>query len=154
METAQVHRKMDSRLEMLLDLFEKEVEPYDRLSSLFLILCPIGVVMSVLIPLPIISYSSPVNPFSALTSGGMFFWIVGTILAVLGATKFAIIFLEHIKHKISRTKYKPLTGVCMCDLSQLRSHLLRMEKAKTVAERLRHCHLADYYQQQIGWNSG
>jgi hypothetical protein len=31
---------------------------------------------------------------------------------------------------------------------------LRMEKAKTVAERLRHCHLADYYQQQIGWNSG
>lgn len=154
METTQLHRKMDSRLALLLDLFEKEVEPYDRLSSLFLILSPIGVILSVLIPLPIMSYSFHVNPFSALTSGGMLFWTVGTILSVLGATKVAILFLDHIKHKISKTKYKPLTGVCMCDLSQLRSHLLRMEKANTVAERLRHCQLADYYQQQIGWKSG
>lgn len=154
METTQLHRKMDSRLELLLDRFEKEVEPYDRMSSLFLLLSPIGVMLSVLVPLPIISYSFHVNPFSALVSGGMVCWTVGTILSVLGSTKLAILFLDHTKHKISKTKYKPLTGVCMCDLSQLRSHLQRMEKAKTVGERLRHCQLADYYQQQIGWKSG
>ncbi len=65
METTQLHRKMDSRLELLLDLFEKEVEPYDRMSSLFLLLSPIGVLLSVLVPLPIISYSFHINPFSA-----------------------------------------------------------------------------------------
>jgi hypothetical protein len=154
METTQLHRKMDSRLELLLDRFEKEVEPYERISSLFLLLSPIGVMLSVLVPLPIISYTFHVNPFSALVSGGMVCWTIGAILSVLGSTKLAILFLDHTKHKISKTKYKPLTGVCMCDLSQLRSHLLRMEKAKTVGERLRHSQLADYYQQQIGWKSG
>ena len=153
MKTIQLNRKLDARLEHLLDLFEKEVAPYDKMSALFLLLTPIGVILSILVPLPVISYSLHVNPFGALVSGGILFLIVGSVLSVLALTKLGILFLDHRKHEISRTKYKPISGVCMCDLSQLRSHLRRMEKAKTVAERLRHSQLADYYQYQIGWKN-
>jgi len=149
----QTQDKIDSRLETLLDRFEKEVEPYDRLLSILAILTPVGVILSILIPIPIISYSSHGNVFSVLVSEGILIWIVGAIFAITGITKVGMLLVDHRKHVISISKYKPLTGVCMCDLSQLRSHLRRMEKAKTVGERLRHMKLAYYYQEQIGWKN-
>ena len=149
----QTQDKLDSRLETLLDRFEKEVEPYDRLLSILAILTPVGVILSILIPIPIISYSSHGNVFSVLVSEGILIWIVGAIFAITGITKVGMLLVDHRKHVISISKYKPLTGVCMCDLSQLRSHLRRMEKAKTVGERLRHMKLAYYYQEQIGWKN-
>jgi hypothetical protein len=149
----QMQDKIDSRLETLLDRFEKEVEPYDRFLSILVLLTPIGVILSILIPIPIISYSSNGNVFSVLMSEGILIWIIGAIFAITVITKVGMLLVDHRKHVISRSKYKPLTGVCMCDLSQLRSHLRRMEKAKTVGERLRHMKLANYYQEQIGWKN-
>src|SRR5215813_10484043 len=102
MEAIQLNRKLDARLEHLLDLFEKEVAPYDKISALFLLLTPIGVILSILIPLPVISYSFHVNPFEALVSGGLMIWIVGSVLSVLALTKLGILFLDHRKHEISR----------------------------------------------------
>ena len=153
MSPMQTQDKIDSRLETLLDRFEKEVEPYDRLLSILAILTPVGVILSILIPIPIISYISHGNVFSVLMSEGILIWIVGAIFAITGITKVGMLLVDHRKHVISISKYKPLTGVCMCDLSQLRSHLRRMEKAKTVGERLRHMKLAYYYQEQIGWKN-
>jgi hypothetical protein len=153
MSPMQTEDKIDSRLETLLDRFEKEVEPYDRLLSILVLLTPVGVILSILIPIPIISYSSNGNVFSVLVSEGILIWIVGAIFAVTVITKVGMLLVDHRKHVISRSKYKPLTGVCMCDLSQLRSHLRRIEKAKTVGERLRHIKLANYYQEQIGWKN-
>jgi hypothetical protein len=153
MSPMQTEDKIDSRLETLLDRFEKEVEPYDRLLSFLVLLTPVGVILSILIPIPIISYSSNGNVFSVLVSEGILIWIVGAIFAVTVITKVGMLLVDHRKHVISRSKYKPLTGVCMCDLSQLRSHLRRIEKAKTVGERLRHIKLANYYQEQIGWKN-
>ena len=149
----QTQGKIDSRLETLLDRFEIEVEPYDRLLSILFLLTPVGVILSILIPIPVISYSSHGNVFSILVSEGILIWIVGAIFAITGITKVGMLLVDHRKHVISRSKYKPLTGVCMCDLSQLRSHLRRMEKAETVGERLRHMKLANYYQEQIGWKN-
>jgi len=153
MSPMQTEDKIDSRLETFLDRFEKEVEPYDRLLSILVLLTPVGVILSILIPIPIISYSSNGNVFSVLVSEGILIWIVGAIFAVTVITKVGMLLVDHRKHVISRSKYKPLTGVCMCDLSQLRSHLRRIEKAKTVGERLRHIKLANYYQEQIGWKN-
>jgi len=53
-----VERKLNSKLEMLLDRFEKEVEPYDRLSSILALLTPVGVIFSILIPIPFIPHTS------------------------------------------------------------------------------------------------
>jgi hypothetical protein len=39
----------------------------------------------------------------------------------------------------------------MCDLSQLRSHMKKMEKAEATGERIMHAKLVKYYKQQIGW---
>jgi hypothetical protein len=153
MSPMQTEDKIDSRLETLLDRFEKEVEPYDRLLSILVLLTPVGVILSILIPIPIISYNSNGNVFSVLVSEGILIWIVGAIFAVTVITKVGMLLVDHRKHVISRSKYKPLTGVCMCDLSQLRSHLRRIDKAKTVGERLRHIKLANYYQEQIGWKN-
>jgi len=61
------------------------------------------------------------------------------------------LYVDHKKHEISRLKYRPIAGVCMCDLSQLRSHMTKMEKARTTGERIRHTKLVNYYKHQIGW---
>ena len=153
MSPIQIEGKIDSRMETLLDRFEREVESYDRLLSILVLITPVGVILSILIPIPIISHSSHGNVFSVLVSEGILIWIVGAIFAITGITKVGMLLVDHRKHAISRSKYKPLTGVCMCDLSQLRSHLRRTEKARTVGERLRHRKLANYYQEQIGWKN-
>jgi hypothetical protein len=87
-----------------------------------------------------------------MVSGGIVFWNIGGIVATLVVTRVAILFFEYRKHQISKLKYKPLTGVCMCDLSQLRSHLSKLEKTNFPAERLKHKRLVDYYRERIGWN--
>jgi hypothetical protein len=81
MESVQLQDKIDSRLEMLLNLFEKEVKPYDRLSSIFFLLTPVGVILSTLSPVPIMLYVFHTNPFAAMISGGIVFWIIGGIVA-------------------------------------------------------------------------
>src|SRR5919204_5773484 len=135
--------KLDEKLENLLNQFEREVEPYDRFSGLSMFATPAGIVISIFGPLM-------VSHFSAI-SGPVLYWIVGGILATIGLTKLPIFYVDHKKHEISRTKYKPIAGVCMCDLSQLRSHMKKMEKAKGTGERIKHAKLVKYYKQQIGW---
>jgi hypothetical protein len=86
-----------------------------------------------------------------MVSTGIIYWIVGGMLATMGMTKLPIFYADHKKHEISKTKYKPVAGVCMCDLSQLRSHMKKIEKAEATRERLMQAKLVKYYRQQIGW---
>jgi hypothetical protein len=148
----QEETKIDEKLLGLLDQFEREVEPYDRLSGLSMFATPAGVMMSILLPLAYLQFAMHMNPFVAIASSGALYWIVGGIMATIGLTKLPIFYVDRKKHEISRTKYKPITGVCMCDLSQLRSHATRMETSRTVGERIRHAKLVKYYKQQIGWD--
>ena len=90
MESIQLPDKLDSRLEMLLNLFEKEVKPYDRLSSIFFLLTPVGVIFSTLSPIPIMLYIFHINPFAAMVSGGIIFWIISGIVATLVMTRVPI----------------------------------------------------------------
>jgi hypothetical protein len=143
--------KLDEKLEGLLDQFEREVEPYDRLSGLSMFATPVGVVLSIFLPLAYLAFAANVNPFVHIASSGALYWIVGGIVATIGLTKLPIFYVDRKKHEISRTKYKPITGVCMCDLSQLRSQMTKMEKSRAVGERMRHAKLVKYYREQIGW---
>jgi hypothetical protein len=140
MESLVTENKLDGKLEDLLNQFEREVEPYDRLSGLSMFATPAGVVISIFVPLMLSHFS-----------GSVLYWIVGGILATVGLTKLPLFYVDHKKHEISRTKYKPIAGVCMCDLSQFRSHITKMEKARTTGERIRHVKLANYYKRQMGW---
>jgi len=133
--------KLDSKLEKLLNQFEREVEPYDKLSGLSMFATPAGVVISIFMPLML-------SHFAMMPA---LYWIVGGIVATIGLTKLPLFYVDHKKHEISRTKYKPLAGVCMCDLSQYRSHTTKMEKARNTGERIRHAKLANYYKSQMGW---
>jgi len=144
-------RKLDEKLEGLLDQFEREVEPYDRWSSISMFATPVGVVISIFIPMVIMQFVAQTNPYIAVASGSTLYWIIGGILATTGLTKLSIFYVDHKKHEISRLKYKPIAGICMCDLSLLRSHMLKMEKARTIGDRLRYAKLIDYYRHQIGW---
>jgi hypothetical protein len=143
--------KLNDKLEKLLNQFEREVEPYDRFSALSMFSTPIGIVLSIFLPLAYLQFVAGANPFVSMVSTGTIYWIVGGILATVGLTKLPIIYSDHKKHEISRTKYKPIAGICMCDLSQLRSHMKKMEKAKVTGERMKHAKLVKYYKQQIGW---
>jgi hypothetical protein len=78
------------------------------------------------------------------------YWVVAGILISAVVTKIPLFYVDHKKHQISRNKYRPIAGVCMCDLSHLRSHMIRMEKSKTMGARLRHAKLVNYYKHQIG----
>jgi hypothetical protein len=143
--------KLDDKLEKLLNQFEREVEPYDRFSAFSMFSTPVGIVLSIFLPLAYLQFVAGVNPFASMVSTGIIYWMVGGILATVGLTKLPIFYADHKKHEISRTKYKPIAGVCMCDLSQLRSHMKKMEKAKATGERMVHAKLVKYYKQQIGW---
>ena len=141
----------DKRLERLLDQFECEVQPYDKWSGISLIASPIGVVISIFLPLLFMQYILQTNPYESIASGSTLYWIVGGIVATIGLTRLPLFYVDYKKHEISRLKYRPIAGVCMCDLSQLRSHMIKMEKSKTVGERIRHAKLVTYYKHQIGW---
>lgn len=137
--------KLDERLDGLLDKFEREVEPYDRSAGISMFATPVGVVISIFLPL-LLHFSG-----SFAISESVLYWIIGGILATIGLTKLPLLYVDHKKHEISRVKYRPIAGVCMCDLSQLRSHMTKMEKARTTGERIRHTKLVNYYKHQIGW---
>lgn len=146
-------QKLDAKLEILLNQFEREVAPYDKWSGLSAALAtPVGIILSIFLPLAIVLLSANTAPYSAIASGGpALYWIIGGILATIALSKLPLFYVDRKKHEISRTKYRPVAGVCMCDLSQLRSQMQKMEKAKTTGQRLRHAKLASYYRQQMGW---
>ncbi|HXV46248.1 MAG TPA: hypothetical protein VD736_06215 [Nitrososphaera sp.] len=136
-------KKMDAKLENLLNQFEREVASYDKLSGLSMFVTPAGVVISIFVPLLLSSFS--------VISELALYWIVGGILASVGLAKVPLFYVDHKKHEISRTKYKPIAGVCMCDLSQYKSQMTKVENSKTMGERIRHMKLANYYKSQMGW---
>jgi Na+/melibiose symporter-like transporter len=142
--------KLDKRLNDLLNQFEQEVKPYDRLSTISIVITPFGLLLSIFIPILIIKVLSQSNPFVAIVSGSSLSWIIGSIIATLCLTKLLLFYVDYKKHEISRIKYRPIAGICMCDLSHLRSHIYRMENAKTTGERLRQTTLVNYYKYQIG----
>ncbi len=130
--------KLDKRLEMLIDQFEREVAPYDKWSRVAAISSSAGVVTSIVLAMLF------------LPSGYTVYAAIGGILATIILTKLPILYADHKKHEISTHKYKPVTGVCMCDLYQYRTHLRKMETATTSGERIRHNKLAKYYKRQMG----
>lgn len=130
--------KLNNRLEMLIDQFEREVAPYDRWSRIAAISSSAAVVTSIVLSMLL------------LPSDYTLYAAVGGILASIVLTKLPILYADHKKHEISTHKYKPVTGVCMCDLYQYRTHLRRMEMATTTADRIRHNKLANYYKHQMG----
>ncbi len=130
--------KLDEQLDKLIDQFEQEVAPYDRWSRISAIATSAGVISSIVLSMLLLQ--SPVSLYAAIAG----------IAASIGVTKFPILYGDHKKHEISRLKYKPVTGVCMCDLYQYRTHLRRMESANDTAERIRHSKLANYYKHQMG----
>jgi hypothetical protein len=145
MEPLVTENKLDSRLDGLLDQYEREVEPYDRWAGISMFGTPAGVIISIFVPL-LLHFSG-----SFAISESVLYWIVGGILATIGLTKLPLLYVDHKKHEISRVKYRPMAGVCMCDLSQLRSHMRKIDKASTTGERIRHTKLVNYYKHQIGW---
>ena len=76
MESVGEHR-LDKRLRNRLNKFEHEVEPYDRLSSIFRGHYSHWYILSIFIPILIIKVMSQSNPFVAIVSGSSLFWIVG-----------------------------------------------------------------------------
>lgn len=145
MESLLTDNQLDARLDGLLDQYEREVEPYDRWAGISMFGTPVGVIISIFIPL-LLHFSE-----SFAISESVLYWIVGGILATIGLTKLPLLYVDHKKHEISRIKYRPMAGVCMCDLSQLRSHMRKIDKASTTGERIRHTKLVNYYKHQIGW---
>ena len=136
--TSLEENKLDERLEKLIDQFEREVAPLDRWSRLSVIATSAGVVASVVLPLLLI-------PETALYA------TIGGILVSVGLTKLPILYADRKKHEISRLKYRPVTGVCMCDLYQFRTHTNKMQNSRTEGERIRHAKLASYYKHQMGF---
>jgi hypothetical protein len=145
MKSLVTENKLDDRLDKLLDQFEREIEPYDRWAGISMFATPAGVMVSIFVPL-LLHFSG-----SFAISESVVYWIVGGIVATIGLTKLPLMYVDHKKHEISRVKYRPIAGVCMCDLSQFRSHLKKMERANTTGERIRHVKLANYYKSQMGW---
>jgi|SRR5688572_6732951 hypothetical protein len=136
--TSLEENKLDKKLEMLIDQFEREVAPYDRWSRISMIATSAGVVASIVLPLLLLE---PAVAMYATIAG---------IAASIGLTKVPVLYADRKKHEISREKYKPVTGVCMCDLYQYRTHLNKMQSAGSNAERIRHSKLASYYKHQMG----
>jgi hypothetical protein len=144
--------QIEEKFQVLLNQFEKEVEPYDKISAISVLATPVGVVISIFLPLLFLNFvGGKINPSLTITGGPLIYWIVGGIVGTIFLSKLSLIYIDHQKHKISRTKYQPIAGVCMCDLSQLRSQVIKMEKSKTAGERIRHVKLINYYKHQMGW---
>jgi hypothetical protein len=143
--------KLNKRLEALLDQFEREVKSYDKWSCISMTATPVGIIISIFLPMLFSQYVSQGNLYVSISSGPILYWIISGILATVAITKLPLFYVDYKKHEISRTKYRPIAGVCMCDLSQLRSHMIGIEKSKTTGERMRHARLINYYKHQIGW---
>ncbi|MEW5839456.1 hypothetical protein [Nitrososphaera sp.] len=143
--------RLDEKYEKLIDQFEDETAAYDRLSRVSAIATFGGVLASVLGPLLYYSSIGVSNPYHAFAAGPALYVTIGGIVASKLLPKMGILYANHKKHQVSRVKYRPVTGVCMCDLYQFRTHLRKMDKAGTTAERMRHAKLANYYKHKMGW---
>ncbi|MFN4336520.1 MAG: hypothetical protein ACK4FV_02925 [Candidatus Nitrosocaldus sp.] len=132
--------RMEPRLEELLSKFEHDAEPYDRLAVYSLLLIPIGAVLIALMLL----LTGPI------TIGWKVYLAIASIMALPFASYAISLYADRKKHEISNSKYKPVTGICMCDLSQLRYHMIRFEKSDNYAEKARHARMMEYYAERIG----
>ncbi|MEM2759296.1 MAG: hypothetical protein QXU32_01265 [Nitrososphaerales archaeon] len=145
-------QKLDHDLEYLLDRFEAEVKPYDKLAALGLIVTPLAIVLIIVFGW-LLAPSLPHDALRSFVATERVYWVIGGILAIVGATKLPILYAEHRKHQISNKKYKPLSGgKCMCDLSQLRYHMKRLDRSVHEGERIRHMRMINYYKQRLGIN--
>lgn len=142
--------RLDAKYEKLIDQFEEETARYDRMSKISAIATFGGVLASILTPL-IYFQTANVNPYQAFASGPALYLTIVGIAASKLVPKLMMVYANHKKHEVSRVKYRPVTGVCMCDLYQFRTHLRKMDKAETTAERMRHAKLASYYKSKMGW---
>ncbi len=142
--------KLEEKYEKLIDQFEEDTAQYDRLARISAVATFAGVLASILVPL-VYFQSIGVNPYQAFATGPALYLTIGGIVASKLVPKLLIMYSSHMKHEVSQTKYKPVTGVCMCDLYQFRTHLNRVDKAETTAERMRHAKLANYYKHKMGW---
>ena len=77
LSSLQEETKLDDKLEKLLNQFEREVEPYDRFSAFSMFATPIGIVLSIFLPLAYLQFVAGVNPFASMVSTGIIYWIVG-----------------------------------------------------------------------------
>jgi Na+/melibiose symporter-like transporter len=145
------YKKLNKRLEALLDQFENEVKSYDKWSSISMLAAPVGIIISIFLPILFIQYMSHGNLYVSINSRPALYLVFIGIAATVVITKLAIFYVDYKKHEISRTKYRPIAGVCMCDLSQLRTHMIKIEKSKTAGERMRHVRLMNHYKHQMGW---
>lgn len=145
------YKKLNKRLEALLDQFENEVKSYDKWSSISMLAAPVGIIISIFLPILFIQYMSHGNLYVSINSSPALYLVFSGIVATVVITKLAIFYVDYKKHEVSRTKYRPIAGVCMCDLSQLRTHMIKIEKSKTAGERMRHVRLMNYYKHQMGW---
>ncbi len=124
------------KLKYLLDRLEKEVEPYDKLSA-FVLTVVFGWLLA-----PSLPHDAMLR---SIVIGERIYWLIGSILTIFDATKLPVLYADHKKHKISNSKYKPLNGgICMCDLSQLRYHMRRLEKSRHEGERIKQGKLLTY----------
>lgn len=142
--------QLEEKYEKLIDQFEEETAKYDRVSRVAAIATFGGVLASILVPLLYLTATEE-DPFRAFVSGPLLYVVIGGVLASKVAPKLVIMYANHKKHEVSRLKYRPVTGVCMCDLYQYRTHLRKMDGAETTGERMRHAKLAAYYKHQMGW---
>jgi hypothetical protein len=145
------YKKLNKRLEALLDQFENEVKSYDKWSSISMLAAPVGIIISIFLPILFIQYTSHGNLYVSINSSPALYLVFSGIVATVVITKLAIFYVDYKKHEVSRIKYRPVAGVCMCDLSQLRTHMIKIGKSKTAGERMRHVRLMNYYKHQMGW---
>jgi hypothetical protein len=145
------YKNLNKRLEALLDQFENEVKSYDKWSSISMLAAPVGIIISIFLPILFIQYMSHGNLYVSINSSPALYLVFSGIVATVVITKLAIFYVDYKKHEVSRTKYRPIAGVCMCDLSQLRTHMIKIGKSKTAGERMRHVRLMNYYKHQMGW---
>ncbi len=133
----------------LLERFERDVAIYDRIAEFSVIMSSIGILCSILIPLTTYSILIRGNPYDGITVFPYIYFVIAGIVVTVLLTRLAILYTDRKKHQISETEYRPVTGFCMCDFSMLRSHTKKLERAKTMGERLRHAKLVNYYTEQI-----
>ena len=138
----------DKNIDML-NRFERDVAVYDKLSELSAAMSSVGILCSIFIPILLYHLFVHGNPFSGITIFPYLYCVIGGILMTVLITRLAIIYADHKKHQVSRTKYRPITGFCMCDLSIFRSHARKLERAKTMGDRLRYVKLMNYYSENI-----
>jgi hypothetical protein len=146
-------QQLDNRLECLLDRFENEVKPYDKMSVVGLIVTPIAIVSTIIFGWLLAPPLPHDEVLRSIIYSERIYWVIGAIIAIVASANLPILYADHKKHEISRIKYKPLTGGrCMCDLSQLRYHMRRLEKSNYEGERIKHARMVTLYKEKLSLN--